>query len=200
MNWTAEAKLGFFIVVAILVTVALTLRFVHFHLTPKGSYRIYADFRSVDGLEKGTAVRIAGVRVGEVTDITLRSSGMAHVEMMIFDGLKLPADIHPVIFSNGFFGKALYRTGSREISEAYHQEKSFFSGSRQREKRVRKKFIFDMVVPFSGMGGSPSIPGGAFFAGFSIGGSGLCSARGNAGFTWRNCQCESSDQEIEPDC
>ena len=71
MNWTAEAKLGFFIVVAILVTVALTLRFGHFHLTPKGSYRIYADFRSVDGLEKGTAVRIAGVRVGEVTDITL---------------------------------------------------------------------------------------------------------------------------------
>ncbi len=105
MNWTTEAKLGFFIVVAILVAVGLTLRFGHFHFTPKGSYRIYADFRSVDGLEKGTAVRIAGVRVGEVTDITLRSSGMAHVEMMIFDGLKLPADIHPVIFSNGFLGK-----------------------------------------------------------------------------------------------
>ena len=105
MNWTTEAKLGFFIVVAILVAVGLTLRFGHFHFTPKGSYRIYADFRSVDGLEKGTAVRIAGVRVGEVTNITLRSSGMAHVEMMIFDGLKLPADIHPVIFSNGFLGK-----------------------------------------------------------------------------------------------
>ncbi|MHB1284994.1 MAG: MlaD family protein [Leptospirales bacterium] len=105
MKWTTEAKLGFFIIIAFVAAVLLTLRFGHYHFQPKGSYRIYADFKSVDGLEKGTAVQIAGVKVGEVTEISLLSSGYAHVEMTIFGRLSIPADVHPVIFSNGFLGK-----------------------------------------------------------------------------------------------
>ena len=144
MNWTTEAKLGFFIVVAILVAVGLTLRFGHFHFTPKGSYRIYADFRSVDGLEKGTAVRIAGVRVGEVTDITLRSSGMAHVEMMIFDGLKLPADIHPVIFSNGFLGKLYIELVPGKSAKPIIKKNRFFpdKGAHKKQSGISAALIW----------------------------------------------------------
>lgn len=105
MKWTTEAKLGFFIIIAFLAAVLLTLRFGHYHFQPKGSYRVYADFKTVDGLEKGTAVRIAGVKVGEVTNISLLETGYAHVEMTIFGGLGLPLDVHPVIYSNGFLGK-----------------------------------------------------------------------------------------------
>lgn len=104
MKWTTEARLGVFIVVALVSAVLLTLRFGHYHIQPKGSYRIYADFKSVDGLEKGTTVNIAGVKVGEVTDITLAPNGMAHVEITIFSGLRIPEDVHPIIYSNGFLG------------------------------------------------------------------------------------------------
>ena len=48
MKWTSEAKLGFFIVIAFVAAVLLTLRFGHYHFQPKGSYRIYADFKSVE--------------------------------------------------------------------------------------------------------------------------------------------------------
>ncbi len=104
MKWTTEARLGVFIVVAVVSAVLLTLRFGHYHIQPKGSYRIYADFKSVDGLEKGTTVNIAGVKVGEVTNITLTPNGMAHVEITIFSGLRIPEDVHPIIYSNGFLG------------------------------------------------------------------------------------------------
>ncbi len=123
MKWTSEAKLGFFIVIAFVAAVLLTLRFGHYHFQPKGSYRIYADFKSVDGLEKGTAVRVAGVKVGEVTDISLLSTGYAHVEMTIFGNLGLPADVHPVIFSNGFLGKEYIELVPGKSGETFRKMK-----------------------------------------------------------------------------
>ncbi|MCL4462159.1 MAG: MlaD family protein [Nitrospirae bacterium] len=158
MNWTTEAKLGFFIVVAILVAIGLTLRFGHFHFTPRGSYRIYADFRSVDGLEKGTAVRIAGVRVGEVTDITLRSSGMAHVEMMIFNGLKLPDDIHPVIFSNGFLGKLYIELVPGKSARPIIKKERLFRDRRNSPPSMRRWAAFSSWILPSYAWGDPVQP------------------------------------------
>ncbi len=105
MNWTSEAKLGIFVVLAIIAAILLSIRFGHWHLNEKGSYLLYADFKTVDGLEKGAAVRVAGVKVGEVTNITLSGKGKAHVEMTIFPGIRIPSDVHPLIYSNGFLGK-----------------------------------------------------------------------------------------------
>jgi len=105
MNWTSEAKLGIFVVLAIIAAILLSVRFGHWHLNEKGSYLLYADFKTVDGLEKGAGVRVAGVKVGEVTNITLNQKGQAHVEMTIFPGIKIPSDVHPLIYSNGFLGK-----------------------------------------------------------------------------------------------
>ncbi len=105
MNLTSEAKLGVFVVLAIVAGILLSIRFGHWHLNEKGSYLLYSDFKTVDGLEKGAAVRVAGVKVGEVTNITLGIKGNAHVEMTIFPGIQIPSDVHPLIYSNGFLGK-----------------------------------------------------------------------------------------------
>ena len=105
MNWTSEAKLGIFVVLAIIASILLSVRFGHWHLNEKGSYLLYANFQTVDGLEKGAAVRVAGVKVGEVTNITLSQKGQAHVEMTIFPGIRIPSDVRPLIYSNGFLGK-----------------------------------------------------------------------------------------------
>ncbi|MHB8542558.1 MAG: MlaD family protein [Leptospirales bacterium] len=146
MKWTSEAKLGFFIVIAFLAAVLLTLRFGHYHFQPKGSYRIYADFKSVDGLEKGTAVRIAGVKVGEVTGISLLASGYAHVEMTIFGGLGLPSDVHPVIYSNGFLGKIYIELVPGKSGELF--KKTGFHGfgvwSFFRKLKLEKNQIFSL--------------------------------------------------------
>ncbi|MFO1176434.1 MAG: MlaD family protein [Paracoccaceae bacterium] len=36
-----------------------------------GSYQLHASFRSVDGVTVGTEVRMAGVKIGSVTSLTL---------------------------------------------------------------------------------------------------------------------------------
>ncbi len=105
MKVSAETRLGFFVLVALGVIAFLSLRLGHHKLKPDHSFAFYAKFSSVDGLEKGTDVEVAGVKVGEVDAITLGSDGMARVRMLVTKKVVIPADARAVIFSNGFLGK-----------------------------------------------------------------------------------------------
>lgn len=145
MKWTTEARLGVFIVVALVATILLTLRFGHYHIRPEGSYRIYADFKSVDGLEKGTVVNIAGVKVGEVTDITLNPNGTAHVEITIFGKLRIPDDVHPVIYSNGFLGNIYIELVPGKSGSTFR--KSDFSPTGGQGSETACDFLADWLSP-----------------------------------------------------
>ena len=105
MKLSAETRLGFFVLLAVGTLVFLSLRLSHHTMKPEHSYAFYAEFRSVDGLEKGTDVEVAGVKVGEVDAITLGPSGHARVRMLVDKKVVIPSDARAVIFSNGFLGK-----------------------------------------------------------------------------------------------
>jgi len=105
MKTPAETRLGLFVLVGIGVIAFLSLRLGHTKMRPENSFVFYADFASVDGLEKGTDVEVAGVKVGEVNDIALSPKGLARVKMLVSKKLVLPADAKAIIFSNGFLGK-----------------------------------------------------------------------------------------------
>jgi len=102
---SAETRLGFFVLVALGVIAFLSVRLGHHKMKPDHSFVFYAEFSSVDGLEKGTEVEVAGVKVGEVDAITLSSSGLARVRMLVSKQVVIPADARAIIFSNGFLGK-----------------------------------------------------------------------------------------------
>jgi phospholipid/cholesterol/gamma-HCH transport system substrate-binding protein len=57
----------------------------------RGVYRISANLEDAAGLQPGNEVRVAGVKVGRVTDIEL-TSGAARVEMEIERDIRLPVE------------------------------------------------------------------------------------------------------------
>ena len=69
------------------------------------SYVLNASFRSIEGVTVGTDVRLAGVKVGKVSGISLNSESFrADVEISVYFGIELPDDSAILIASEGLLG------------------------------------------------------------------------------------------------
>jgi phospholipid/cholesterol/gamma-HCH transport system substrate-binding protein len=70
-----------------------------------GGYELLARFDKIDGLERGSDVRISGIKVGTVVDQTLDpETYRAEVRFSVRDGVRLPADTSAAVVSNGLLG------------------------------------------------------------------------------------------------
>ncbi|MDC0736883.1 outer membrane lipid asymmetry maintenance protein MlaD [Cognatishimia sp. SS12] len=68
-------------------------------------YDLTASFRSIEGVTVGTDVRLAGVKIGTVTDIALNPQTFrADATVTVLDGIALPDDTSIVIASEGLLG------------------------------------------------------------------------------------------------
>lgn len=69
------------------------------------SYPLSASFRSVEGITVGSDIRLAGVKVGTITDLTLNpATFMADAKLSVRSDLELPDDSAIVISSEGLLG------------------------------------------------------------------------------------------------
>lgn len=75
-------------------------------LSPRsGGMPLTASFRSVEGISAGSDVRLAGVKVGTVTDLALNPQTFrAEVKVSVRDGIELPDDSAIVIAQEGLLG------------------------------------------------------------------------------------------------
>jgi phospholipid/cholesterol/gamma-HCH transport system substrate-binding protein len=73
---------------------------------PSGAGQEYsASFRSAQGVSVGTDVRMAGVKVGTVTDLELNPETFrADARFTVAEGIALPEDTAAVISSEGLLG------------------------------------------------------------------------------------------------
>ena len=70
-----------------------------------GGYEVTASFRSVEGVNPGTDVRMSGVSIGQVADVQLDLTNFRAVtRMVIRDGIPLPDDSSAVVASEGLLG------------------------------------------------------------------------------------------------
>ena len=70
-----------------------------------GSYDLKASFRSVEGVKVGTDVRLAGVKVGTVTALTLNPQTFyADATLTVQDQIALPDDSAALVSSEGLLG------------------------------------------------------------------------------------------------
>ncbi len=71
----------------------------------EGSYPLTASFRSVEGIAPGSDVRLAGVKVGTLTSLTLNpQTFMADAVIAMQPGIELPVDSAILISSEGLLG------------------------------------------------------------------------------------------------
>ena len=69
------------------------------------SYELNASFRSVEGIAVGTDVRLAGIKVGTVTDLALDPQSFeARAQFTVRDDLQIPDDSDVKIASEGLLG------------------------------------------------------------------------------------------------
>ena len=70
-----------------------------------GGYELIARFDKVDGLERGSDVRISGIKVGTVLDQSLDpETYRAEVRFSLREDIQLPADTSAAVVSNGLLG------------------------------------------------------------------------------------------------
>lgn len=96
-------KLLIFAVITILATGVLALTIANTGST--GGTRFNARFTDVTSLNKGDEVRIAGVRVGQVTDIAIVDDREAQVEFALTDRDWLPASVTATIRFRNLVGQ-----------------------------------------------------------------------------------------------
>ncbi len=99
-----ETKVGFFILAAIGVFLYLSINIRALRLD-KDRYNDYkAYFDDTSGLNKKAPVKIAGVDVGWVEQISLLSDGKAEVIMLIDKHIRLAKNAHAMIHQDGLIG------------------------------------------------------------------------------------------------
>jgi phospholipid/cholesterol/gamma-HCH transport system substrate-binding protein len=70
-----------------------------------GRYELRASFRSVEGVTVGTDVRLAGVKIGSVTTLSLNpQTFFADATLSVQDGILLPDDSAALVSSEGLLG------------------------------------------------------------------------------------------------
>ncbi len=68
-------------------------------------YPLVARFDRIDGVTPGTEVRVSGVRVGSVSEVTLdRQTYLAELHLAIDPEIVLPADTVAIVSSDGLLG------------------------------------------------------------------------------------------------
>jgi len=102
-NNVAETLIG-----AVVIAVAVGFLAFAYLRTGSGSlsgYEINARLPKADGLSVGTDVRLAGIKIGTVTDLTLDpKSYLVTVHMSVRNDIKLPVDSSVLVTQAGFLG------------------------------------------------------------------------------------------------
>lgn len=120
--------------------------------TASGSYPLQASFRSVEGVSVGTDVRMAGVKIGTVTDITLDpKTFFADMHFTVRNGVEVPDDSQVIVASEGLMGGAFVeiQPGGSLTNLAPGEEVTDTQGAVS---------LLNLMMKFAGGGDSGSTP------------------------------------------
>ena len=99
-----EVLVGGAVLAAAIAFGAYTVTTTGFSLGESG-YPLNASFRSLEGVTVGSDVRLAGVKIGTVTDIALNAETYrADMALRMNEGVQIPDDSAIVISSEGLLG------------------------------------------------------------------------------------------------
>ena len=114
-----EISVGIFVLIGIICVGYLTIKFGQMTWFGNDHYTVFARFESVAGLKAGNRVEMAGVPIGQVTDIKLdQVEQVAMVELKIKNSVVLTEDVIASVKTAGLIGDKYIKLspgGSDEI-------------------------------------------------------------------------------------
>ena len=119
-------KISFEFIIGLLILIITIISFFYFSLKidyfdNSKKINLNSNFFDIGGLTVGADVKTKGVKIGEVTQISLdRNSYMAIVKSSLNNDLKIPLDSEFKIANNGFIGSP-YIEVTMGINEQYYQ-------------------------------------------------------------------------------
>lgn len=102
---SSAAKVGIFMLVILAILGYFVLKIERVSIGGGPTKKVTAVFDSVAGLDKKSKVRVAGVPVGEVTDIRLRPDGKAEVSMEVDRNVELHNGAFARVVNLGLLGE-----------------------------------------------------------------------------------------------
>jgi phospholipid/cholesterol/gamma-HCH transport system substrate-binding protein len=100
-----ELTVGLFVLAGIISVGYLTVRLGKMEILGNNTYTLFGKFQSVSGLTRGANVEIAGVQVGQVTDIRLDPETQAAiVAMKISKEVEITDDVIASMKTSGLIG------------------------------------------------------------------------------------------------
>lgn len=102
-GFSTELKVGAFVIAALITAGFMAMKTGHDVWMKKAGYSVYSYFSDTSGLDKKTRVKIAGVDVGVVEDITLKGN-IAKVKIHLIPEVKLYEDAVASIKATGMMG------------------------------------------------------------------------------------------------
>jgi phospholipid/cholesterol/gamma-HCH transport system substrate-binding protein len=92
-------------VVLVLAIAFLAFAYSRSGLTSISGYEVVATFNRVDGVTVGADVRMSGIKIGTVTDLTLDTETFqAKMRLSLQEDVRLPVDSSAKILSDGLLG------------------------------------------------------------------------------------------------
>jgi len=127
---SSELKVGLFTAVALAILAYMIIKTgsCGIWFGEQEGFRATAMFRSIAGLEKKAAVRIAGVRVGEVSDVSLNPNGIAEVRLLITEPIQLRKGTTAAVSSLGLMGEKYVEIFPGQADEPELREGAIIQG------------------------------------------------------------------------
>ena len=119
-TFSVEFLVGAFSLAALACAAYLSMGLGDLELFGSNKYNVYAEFDNISGLQKGASVEVAGVKIGEVADITL-DDPVAVVKLRIVPTIKIREDDVASVRTKGIIGDRYVKI-SRGSSDRYIPE------------------------------------------------------------------------------
>lgn len=138
-----ESLIGISILVFCLGSMAYLFKTIETNNSARIKYHIFnARFNNLDGVTKGTDVKIAGVKVGYVKDVTLDKTTFQAIVMLKIDNtLKIPQDSILAVSTSGLIGSK-YLEIKAGFEDQSLENKDFFTTTQSSQN------IEDLVSKF----------------------------------------------------
>ncbi len=151
---TRDLLVGLFVLIGLGAVAYLSVRVGGLGFGGPGGLHLWARFDEIGGLKPRAPVVLAGVKVGQVTSISLSEDYRARVDMEVDERLELPVDTTASIVTSGLLGDrfiSLQPGGEEQVLKS--GEEIGFTESAVILERLLGKFVTGGAS--AGGGGTP---------------------------------------------